>query len=171
AANKNFKKALLYSTPNEEGLLDEAKKVEMLKLWFLSTHSVLNSQPMFKKENHPHAFNIKNKKYLVYGFPLSNKVCEELDDSAPIVDIRVRNLSEDQTFILKFGKQRLTLLAKRLDDSPVIDHVNYCEFTYALKESLLTHKDARKSPYPMYESLFSLALRPYRDADLVTNTV
>ncbi|WP_404389856.1 hypothetical protein [Pseudoalteromonas phenolica] len=171
AANENFKKALLYSTPNEDGLLEEAKKVEFLKIWFLNTHSVLNNEPMFQKENHPHAFNIKNKKYLVYGFPLSSKLCEDLGDSVPLVDIRVRNLSEEQTFILKFGNQRLTLLAKRLDDSHVIDHVNYCEFTYALKESLLTHKDARKSPYPMYESLFSFVLRPYRDADFIKNTV
>lgn len=171
SVNNNFKKALLYSTPSEEELLDEANKVELLKLWFLSTHSVLNSQTMFKEENQPHVFNIKNKRYLVYGFPLSNKACEDLDESTPLLDLRVRNIGEKQTFIIKFGKQKLTLLAEKLDDSPVIDHVNYCEFTYALKESLLTHKDARKSPCPKYDSLFSLALRPYKDADLINNTV
>ena len=166
AVNKNFKRSLLYSPQNEEELLSEANRVELLKLWFLSTHSVLNSQPMFKEENRPHVVNIKNKNYLVYGFPLNNKLCEHLDDSFPKLDIKVRNVSDKQMIILKFGKQKLTLEAKKLDDSYVIDHINYCEWTLSIKESLLTHIDARRTPVPINNSLFSLSLRPYRDSDL-----
>tara|TARA_Y100000310_G_C20704311_1_gene833473 strand:+ start:2523 stop:3566 length:1044 start_codon:yes stop_codon:yes gene_type:complete len=149
----------------------ESQFIERMRVWYLQSLGYLTERLTYSKEEEPQAFNINGKEYLIYGFNLSNSILDKIDYKMPQVNLTVRDSYERQVFILMLDGQKLTFEAQKMKESNVLGVTNYCDFTNGIKETLLSHADARTGPSILHYSGFTLLVRPFVENDLINNSI
>ena len=143
---------------SKEMLDAELCNIEDHKDWLIDSMKCFFGDKLPKEANTPMTFNIFGKRYLIFGFMLTNNVSRSEEVKAEL-KLNVKFFFERQKYFIKIDQQALVFEAESIGKGCGLPEYS-TEHQSSIKQSLMSHSDASNKWHKINESGFVMTFRP-----------